>query len=178
MTGPTSLRWRLLRSAAFALVAAQLAAFGHMVGGGEAPDPAILLIGAATIGAIGTGLTRRQRSAVVIFPVMLVCQVAFHLLFTVDVHAMPGAQMFLPADLGRMLIFHVVAAAASAVVLATGDAAIFGLYRALRRAVLLAPPVLNASRPMWTAGFADESRLRPTGPLLRISPRRGPPAVR
>ena len=177
MTAPTSLRWRLFRSAAFALIATQIAAFGHMVGGGEAPDPAVLVIGAGTIGAMVTGLTRRQRSFSSIFGVMAAAQLAFHLLFTVDVHSMAG-HSFLPADPRRMLVFHLVAAAASAVILATGDAALFGLFRALRRAVTLTPPALLAAAPLWTARSADVPRRRPAGALLSVSPRRGPPPVR
>ncbi|WP_157695226.1 hypothetical protein [Nakamurella panacisegetis] len=177
MTVPTSLRWRLLRSAAFALVATQIAAFGHMVGGGGAPDPAILVIGAGSIGALVTGLTQRQRSFSSILGVMVAAQLAFHLLFTLDVHSMAG-HSFLPDDPARMLVFHAVAAALSAVVLATGDAALFGLFRALRRAVTLRAPALAAGRPLWTARSADVPARRPAGALLSVSPRRGPPTVR
>jgi hypothetical protein len=174
------LRWRLLRSAAFSAVATQLAALGHLIGGGGRPDPAILLIGAATIGAIGTGLARQQRRWGPIFAVMAASQLAFHLLFTVETHtgtmsSMTIGHSSMGSDAGRMLTFHLIAAALAAVLLATGDAAVFGLFGALRRAVRVLPAHVPADRPLATASFADLDRPRPRGALLSISPRRGPP---
>ncbi|MET3808012.1 hypothetical protein ABIB25_005039 [Nakamurella sp. UYEF19] len=175
MSGPKSLRWRLLRSSFFALVATWIAALGHLVGGGTAPDPAILIVGALVIGSVGTGLTFRQRTWPAIFGVLALCQLAFHLLFSIDVHAMSGSPM--PTiDPLRMLAFHAVAAALSATVLARGDSAIFALFHALTRAVLLLRPILTVDRPpRWTASF-PAARSFPAGPLLSTSPRRGPPA--
>lgn len=180
MSGPTSTNWRLLRSAAFAVVATALAALGHEVGGGGAPDFAVLLVGAATIGAIGTGLTRRRRGWLGIFGVLAACQLGFHLLFSVDVHAManPGDTMMVPADLGRMLVFHLLAAALSALVLAKGESALFGLFSALRRAVLFGRQPLEINLPpQWTALAGGSLTPHPAGALLATSPRRGPPAA-
>lgn len=179
MSGPTSSRWRLLRSAAFAAVATQLAALGHMVGGGGRPDLAVLLIGSVTIGATVTGLARRRRTWPAIFGLLAGCQVAFHLLFSVDMHAMSGAHSFLPADPLRMLAFHLIAAALSAWVLAGGEAALFRLFALLRRSVLVGPAPLPIDLPPeWTASFRGFRPPRPTGALLSTSPRRGPPAGR
>jgi len=52
----TSTRWRLLRAGVFALVATQLAALGHVVGGGQLPDPAMLLTIGIFLGGSLSGL--------------------------------------------------------------------------------------------------------------------------
>ena len=178
MPGPTSNRWRLLRAVAFAAIATQLAALGHLAGGGGSPDAAVLLAGGATIGAIATGLTGRRRGWSSIFGVLLACQIAFHLLFCVDVHAMAGgAHPLLPTDPFRMVTFHLIAAALSALVLARGDAALFGLFTALRRFVLMGcRPIVVDLPPQWISRSARPSSPRPAGVLLSASPRRGPPA--
>lgn len=178
MSGPTSPRWRLLRSAAFAAVATQLAALGHAVGGGGSPDVVVLLIGAVTIGATVTGLARRRRTWRGIFTLLSGCQVGFHLLFSVDMHAMSGSP-FLPADPVRMLTFHLIAAALSALVLAVGEAALFRLFALLRRSVLIVTVPLPIDLPPdWTASFRGFRSPRPAGALLSTSPRRGPPTGR
>lgn len=170
------MRWRLIRSSAFALVATWVAALGHLVGGGGVPDPAILFLGALVIGFSGMGLAHRQRTWPAIFGVLALSQLAFHLLFSMDVHAMSGSPMP-DMDPLRMLALHAVAAGLSAVVLARGDAAIFALFHALTSAVLLLRPILTVDRPpSWTASF-PVSIPCPAGPLLSTSPRRGPPAA-
>lgn len=177
MSGPTSLRWRRLRSAAFSAVATELAALGHIIGGGGRPDLAILLIGAATIGVIGTGRTVAQRRWSSIFSVMVVSQLAFHLLFMVDPHAAVGsmaAHPFIP-DAGQMVGFHLIAAAAAAVLLATGDTAIFALFAALRRAAQILFAHAAAEHPLRVPSLAGAPFRRPGGALIWISPRRGPP---
>ena len=178
MSDPCSLRWRLWRSAVFAAIAAQLAALGHYAGGGGRPDPAVLLIGAATIGLAVVGLTTKRRSAAGILGVMLLSQLAFHLLFSVDVHAIHGGHTLIPADPRSMIAFHLVAAVLSSLVLARGERALFGLFAALRRVARLTARRLPAHRELWTAAFAGLGAGRPAGPLLRTSPRRGPPSTR
>ena len=179
VSGPTSFRWRLLRSAAFAVVAAQLAALGHLVGGGGSPDPAVLLVGAATVGAVATGLTRSRRSWSAIFGVLVACQLGFHLLFSVDVHDMAAGRSMVPADPVRMLTFHLIAAAVSALVLAKGEAGLFLLFAALRRYVRSATtPIVVDLPPSWTVSLRHSFAPRPVGALLSTSPRRGPPAAR
>ena len=168
-----------MRSTAFAVVAAQLAALGHSIGGGGAPDLAVLLVGAATIGAMATGLTRSRRSWPAIFGVLLVSQLAFHLLFSVDVHDMAVGHSMIPADPVRMLAFHLIAAALSAVVLSRGEAALFALFALLRRYILSVIRRLVVDVPAsWTASSVPSFSPRPAGALLSTSPRRGPPALR
>ena len=160
-------------------MAAELAALGHQVGGGGTPDLAVLLVGAATIGAMATGLTNRSRGWPGIFGVLLACQLGFHLLFSVDVHDMAAGHSMIPADPARMLAFHVLAAALSALVLARGESALFGLYSALRRSVSVASQAIVVDlAPNWTASVIDSFSPRPVGALLSTSPRRGPPAAR
>ena len=177
MPGPTSNRWRLFRAVAFAAIATQLAALGHLAGGGGTPDAAVLLVGGATIGAIATGLTSRRRGWSSIFGVLLACELAFHLLFSVDMHAMArGAHPLVPVDEFRMLTFHLLAAAVSALVMARGDAALFGLFATLRRFVLLGNRAIVVDLPPhWISRDAGPSSPRPAGVLLSASPRRGPP---
>ena len=178
MPGPTSSRWRLLRSAAFAAVATELAALGHLVAGGGAPDLSVLLLGAAGVTATTTGLTRRRRGWPTIFGVLAACQLAFHLLFSIDVSGMTAAGPMMATSSIRMLVFHLIAAALSALVLARGEAAVFRLFAALRRSVqLTAAPQPVGLPPRWTAHFGALFGSRPVGALLSTSPRRGPPAL-
>lgn len=167
----------MLRSAAFAAVATEIAALGHIVGGGTSPDVAVLLAGGAGAAGVTVGLARQRRGAGAILAAMLVCQLGFHLLFSIDTHrAAAGAGT--AVDLQRMVVFHLVAAAVSAVVLATGERALFGLFAALVRSVRIpAPPAGVDLPPAWTARVAPLDASRSDGPLLSTSPRRGPPPV-
>lgn len=182
--GPTSLRWRTLRSAAFAAIATGVAALGHVVGGGMAPDVAVLIAGGAGAWAVVIGLARRRRGPIGILAAMLACQLGFHLLFAVDAHGMTSGTHGMSAGTGgapdaplRMLIFHLVAAALSAVVLGHGERALFTLFAALARSIRVpAPPAAVELPPRWIARPSTSDAPRPDGPLLSTSPRRGPPA--
>jgi hypothetical protein len=167
----------MLRSSAFAAVAAGIAALGHIVGGGSPPDIPFLVAGAAAAGAVTTGLARKRRSPGTILAAMLACQVGFHLLFSIDTHGM--AVVSGPADGPlRMVAFHLVAAGLSTVVLAAGERAVFGLFAALARSVRIPrPPAGIDLPPGWTARFTPLDASRPEGPLRSSSPRRGPPGL-
>lgn len=166
----------MLRSAAFAAVATEIAALGHIVGGGTAPDLAVLVAGGAGAGAVTLGLARKRRGPTEILAAMLACQLGFHLLFSIDTHDMAGASGFATADALRMGTFHLVAAALSTAVLATGERTLFGLFSALARSVRIpVPPAVVDLPPRWTARFFACATARPEGPLLSTSPRRGPP---
>jgi len=192
MSGPTSLRWRVLRSAAFAAVATSLAAVGHILGGGDLPDVAMLVPGAGTIGLVCTGLAFRRGTLPAIIGLMAGCQLAFHLLFGAGMHASqhPSVGAGWTGAMHRttgtgpwsvsvaMVGFHVVAGVLSAAVLAKGEAALFGLFAALRRIVRPVKVTFPVHLPpRWTASFPAVLPRRPTGTLLTTSPRRGPPAV-
>lgn len=165
----------MLRSAAFSAVATEIAALGHIVGGGTSPDLAMLIAGGAGAGGVTVGIARSRRGPGVILAAMLACQLGFHLLFSIDVHGMAAVSAS-TADVRRMLLFHLVAAVLSTVVLATGERALFGLFAALARSVRIpAPPGAVDLPPRWTARFLTRDAPRPEGPLLSTSPRRGPP---
>lgn len=177
VSGPTTLRWRSLRSAAFAAVATEIAALGHVVGGGRSPDVAILIAGGAGAAAVTIGLARQRRGPGAILAAMLGCQLGFHLLFGLDAHGMASGHGFGAEEPLRMIGFHLVAAAVSTVVLATGERALFGLFAALARTVrILRPPAAVDLPPRWTARFPTSDAPHPEGPLLSTSPRRGPPS--
>jgi len=178
VSGPTTPRWRLLRSTAFSGIATALAALGHVLGGGEGPDVAVLMVGGAAVAGLCMGLSARRRTFSTILGLLAASQLTFHALFSIDVHAMARHSSMLPNHPGRMLAFHLLAIALSALVLAKGDAALFGLFGALRRAVrLVRPPSGIDLPPGWTAAVADFS-VEPAGALLSTSPGRGPPATR
>jgi len=179
VSGPTTPRWRLLRSMAFSGIATALAALGHVVGGGEGPDVAVLVVGGAAVAGLCMGLSARRRTFSTILALLAASQLTFHALFSIDVHAMARHSSMLPNHPGRMLAFHLLAIALSALVLAKGDAALFGLFGALRRTVrLVLPPSGIDLPPGWTAALADFS-VEPAGALLlSTSPGRGPPATR
>lgn len=167
----------MLRAAACAAVATEIAALGHVVGGGGAPDVAVLIAGGAGIGAVLMGLARKRRGPLGIVGAMVVSQVGFHLLFSVDSHDMASGSAPTVEPL-RMLMFHLVAAAVATVVLTTGERAVFGLFAALARSVRIPTPRIGVDLPpRWTARFVTFDAPRPEGTLLSTSPRRGPPAA-
>lgn len=168
----------MLRAAACAAVATEIAALGHVVGGGGAPDLAVLIAGGAGLAAVLMGLARKRRGPLGILGAMLVSQVGFHLLFSVDSHDLVAAPAPAPVEPLRMVAFHLVAAAVATLVLTTGERAVFGMFAALARSVRIAtPPTSVDLPPRWTARFRPFDALRPEGPLFSTSPRRGPPAA-
>jgi len=196
----------MLRSSAFAVVAAARAGLGHVIGGGGPPDAAVLVVGAGGVALICTGLTRRRRSVAGIAGLLIACQLAFHLLFSLSPHLMasgptassglaassgPTASSGLAASSGltassgllptaplRMLAVHGIATALSALTLAKGEKSLFKLFAVLRRAVrvVLLPGAVGLP-PQWAAAVAY-AWPHPSGALLSTSPRRGPPVAR
>lgn len=183
MPAPTTTRWRLLRAGIFAVVAGQLAALGHVLGGGRLPDLAVLITVTVFLGGAISGLADRRRTGPQIFGMLVLAQFAFHTVFLLTTghtaHAdLPvGGLSVLGA--GPMLAFHLIAALATSWLLTGGESALFRLCAALRRVLLPArrvPPVSLA--PAWTAmvtGGAGAVRLW-AGELSLIS-RRGPPGA-
>jgi hypothetical protein len=168
---PTSIRWRRIRGGFFAAVSAELAALGHLIGGGEFPHPSTVLAAGALVGLGAAGLARQQRGFWAILGPLAASQLLFHALFSLTGH---GGEL----QLGRMVVFHLIAAVGSAAVLAGGERALFRCAQILRRTVLrLAPlPTLVAAGIHWAAGPTDQ--LRPL--LLRVARahgRRGPPVL-
>lgn len=183
VSGPTSPRWRAVRGGTFAAVAALLAMMGHAVGGGDIPDPSVVLLPAVALGFVMTSAgdrsprpVHRPRPVGLVFGVLAAGQLAFHLLFSVTAHT--GAGMGgEPLDLTRMIVFHLVAAAGTALVVARGEAALFRLFEAVRK-VATPPPVAARIDPWmpWTAVILDVYAAGPGGWLPDSAPRRGPPS--
>lgn len=182
---PTSATWRRLRAGLFAVVAALLAALGHLVGGGALPDLAALLTATAVVAPVAGGLARRQRGYPAILGVLALSQGLFHLLFGLTGHgghAMPMAGALsgpLPDPMSaRMLALHLVSAALTALVLTRGEAAVFRLSAVLRRLVrrsvtVLLPTIAGPQRPPRRPTRAH----RGTGHPVVRHPRRGPPLL-
>jgi len=173
---PTSTSWRVFRASVFAVIATQLAALGHVIGGGQLPDLAVLLTIAVFLGGSLSGLAARRRTGAQIFAVLAASQLVFHIAFAVTAtHAGHGTDG--PLDTPRMVAFHLLAALAAAALMAGGESTLFRLFAALHRVLVparLIRPVVLA--PAWTAVITNDSgglRLR-AGELSLVS-RRGPP---
>ena len=172
MGAPTGSGWRLFRACVFAVVATQLAAMGHLLGGGQLPDVPVLLTVAVFLGGALSGLARIRRPGWQIFLALVGSQLAFHTLFEITAHH-DGS-----LDAGRMLVFHLFAALAASWLMANGESMLFRLFAALHR-VLVDPfrraPAVEIAPP-WTAMLSDDAaggRLR-LPEVLHVS-RRGPP---
>lgn len=209
------MRWRLVRGGLFAMVSAQLAALGHLVGGGMLPSPTIVLGVGGLVAMAAVGLVGRQRGFVGILSLLATSQLLFHLLFstTTTMCGMPAAggmaepggmpghvgragmsgmagpagtsgmagtagtsEMCSGLHLVRMVAFHAIAAALSALVLAHGDAVLFRLAAIWLRVLRLPPARLHCAPN--TIGWSVRTSTRwalPAGPTLMRHPRRGPP---
>jgi len=183
---PTTTRWRLIRGTAFAVLAGQLAALGHHLGGGALPDPAVLMTVTLFLGGAVCSLARRRRTGPQILGMLLLSQVVFHAAFLLTAdhsgHAGQPVTMGTPgaAATAQMLAFHLIAALATAWLLTRGEDTLFRLFAALRRVLANGPRILVVPPlPGWTVSVGDGSgaaKLR-AGELSLIS-RRGPPGRR
>ena len=177
MHGPTTTRWRLFRASVFAVVAVQLAALGHALGGGGLPDPAVLLTVAAFLGGAVSSLATRRLSGAQICALLLTSQLVFHSVFEVTATHAEHASTGSAVGTGQMLLFHLVAALATSWLLTCGESTLFRLSAALRRVLVTARRVAGVPRlPSWTvmiSGGTGAVRLN-AGELSLIS-RRGPP---
>lgn len=194
---PTAGWPRLLRVIAFGGSSLLLAGLAHLMGGGQLPGAALLLVLGAVTGAVAAVVTARRCRLPLLLAVLTVEQVALHTLFTAA--GPPGC----PASAGMpaahdgsltctpalsssaapdsdphtllMLAGHLLATALTAWVLARGEAA---LWR-------LAERVVRAAEPLHTPWPAVAPRLRAL-PLLLCLPAgtrpddaapRGPPVL-
>lgn len=178
MTDLTSLRWRLVRAATLAVPSGLIALAGHLVGGGESPDLASLLLITTILGGVTSGFAGKQRSFTGILAVMAVAQVFFHLTFLATSHTAHTGHsgLAVPLDAGRMLLFHALAALVAAIVVAHGEQALFGLVKALHRIVtrVLGPAPVHVG-PAWSATFVRQHRANTGAELPTGLFRRGPP---
>ncbi|MER2135131.1 MAG: hypothetical protein ABS910_10700 [Arthrobacter sp.] len=191
---------RLVRGWAGAFAATAVAAASHVLGGGSAPEPALVLFCLAVSGMIscllaGRGLSLPRLGAAVVFS-----QGLFHLVFSFGSapaavgghtahahHAAPAlaeagtaAAATAPANGGMMWLSHALAAAATVWIVAHGERTLVRLIEALGvRPGALLPLFRPAHLPRPAAAVLAE---RPLGlrslgiPLLTFR-HRGPPAV-
>jgi hypothetical protein len=174
---PTSTGWRYTRACVFAVVATQIAALGHLLGGGDLPDVAVLITVTVFLGGSLSGLANRQRTAPQIFAGLVLSQLAFHAAFQVTAHHATHADG--PIGTGRMLIFHLFAALAATWVMAGGENMLFRLFAALHRVLVPAQTAAAIGLPpTWTAVVTGGGRavLMRAGELSAGS-RRGPPRL-
>ena len=163
----------------FAAVATQLAALGHVLGGGAIPDPAMLLRSPSSSAVRCPGSPRaartRRRSSV-----LAASQLLFHVAFALTAHhASVTAMEPLVAGAARMVAFHLFAALAASWLMAGGESTLFRLFAALHRVlVAAASPAGGQAAPAvdrrdhrrggWTLLRAGLSSLRSRrGPPLR-----------
>lgn len=166
------------------MVVVQLAALGHLAGGGHLPDLSVLITATAILAPAGIALARRQRGFLAILGVLALAQVLCHLLFGLAARgggmAQHDMQMGPMAGMAstRMSVLHLAAAVLTAVVLTRGEAATFALARLWRRLV-------RRVRVLLLPTPAGPPRL-PRPPILVAPPlqrllvqhaRRGPPVM-
>ena len=177
--------WRLVRGLAVGGVATGLAWTGHVWAGGEPPALLLLLTAAVGVGVASVALSGYRWAPPALMALLLAVQVLLHQLFdqaTPDglVHPAghPAGHLAAgpPAD-GAMTVAHVLAAAATAWVLARGEDWLWLLLEllALRATRLLRPPhlALGPDAPAFTPAWA------PSRPRVGLGgwSLRGPPVV-
>jgi hypothetical protein len=198
--------FHLLRATAVSGAILTLAAGAHVLGGGDLPHPGILLAMLALTGLAATTATRLKLNVAAMSALLGAGQVALHEVFTAfsasglapgavaaaavsaDGHHTPGAAgpaMAAAAHLHGtgsaegtpMLVAHIVATAACALLLAKGEDALWALAAWLRPLVRLpeatAPDAVAAPA---VPGPPPVSRFRPWRNLRQDS-RRGPPSA-
>jgi hypothetical protein len=182
--------WRLARVAGLGLSTYGLAVGAHVAAGGGWPGWPISLMLAALLGVSGVALTTRRRGLPTLLAVLAVGQTALHVLFTrLDSTASCGVTGLghhatavscgPPTEVGSagmampslpMLVAHLAATAATAWLLARGEA---WLWRTLRSAVTT-PDLAPIDESAWVPVVlrtSVRSTVRRTG---RDAPR-GPP---
>ncbi|GGT09281.1 hypothetical protein GCM10010156_77640 [Planobispora rosea] len=175
--------FRLARAAAFTAVCLGLSVSAHVLAGGpvcawSAAGGAVLTF-AAALAAAG-----RERSTVVILPLLAGLQVALHVLFSLT-HAAPAATLTgqaaehvhggLVPGLG-MVVMHGWAVALTALWLARGEAVLWALLR--RLPLRLSRLLLVRSLPEPVPSFVPPAagpRVWHSVRLRHAVPRRGPP---
>ena len=166
---PTATFWRSVRAGTFTVLAGQICVAGHVLGGGDVPDLALVVVLCAMLYPVMSGIARAQRGFGSWLAAMAVAQLVFHLALSLGAHASVGSD----PQPWRMLAFHAIAAVVAASLLAAGDRLLFEIASWLRRLRPSAPVPLPAVGRLWTVVAAPAS---PTDDIrLLATPRRGPP---
>lgn len=189
---------RIVRGAAASVTATLLAAVSHTVGGGQAPDPLLMLAVSVLLAPLAAVVVGRTARLVGIAGAVTITQVLFHVLFAVTgdiprAGAVPGPHRhgaLTPADLAvvmspahassldaPMLVAHLCAAVVTTVLLWRGELVLRAITRWVRAVLRRREPVLRTSTPFR----ATPDDTATTSPLSRILLgdvcRRGPPAL-
>ena len=193
--------FHFLRAAAVSATILALAAGAHLLGGGDLPGPGILLAVLALTGLAATTATRFRLNAAAMTAVLGAGQLALHEIFTAfsapglavgavaadGHHASGGAAPALgaaahfhgtdSAEGTLMLVAHIVATAACALLLAKGEDALWALAAWLRPLVRLPEAIApDAGAAPAVPGPPPVSPFRPWRNLRQDS-RRGPPSA-
>jgi len=156
--------WRAARTLVAATGSTLTALTAHDLNGGSVPPTTALLVLLGSV-AVSTTLTHQRVSTSQLLGLLVLCQAAVHLACAGDDMAVGG---------GRMLAAHLIATAATAIVLTKGERWAWQLAEALairpwRRLSAIAVPVWH-SAPARPAITRLQSR-----PRDRAAPVRGPP---
>jgi hypothetical protein len=186
-------QFRLARAAVVGGTTVFLAAAAHVVGGGALPDP-LVVVGILVLTLVPTiALAGRKISAVGMLGMLGAGQLGLHVSFDAlsvsaasapppsasHVHVLtalstPSASEHLHADSALMLVGHILATVATALVLARGEQALWALLAWLTPLVRLLATVSLHPAPALPA-FSTEP-LTPAWRSLRLPARRGPPS--
>lgn len=166
----------LLRGVTLAVLCALLTALGHLAGGGALPDLALTLVLLPLLVSALTTIARRCTSLVGATLTLAVGQVVLHQLLVMlhPTHAGTGSVTVVPAT--GMIVMHVLATMATAVVVCGADRAVLVLIAALRRAMPRRPAGLPVAKPLLMPAVAGPAvSLRLARALSAPVARRGPP---
>ena len=164
-----------LRGTAAGLLTAALAVAAHSVGSGAPPTGAVvaqLAVLAATVGALAATIARAA-DARVLLGLLAAGQLCGHVILSAVGHSHAAATA---PPAAAMLVAHVVAVGAGALLIAASDRLCRAVSRAVRVAVrIVATPVAVA--PVVVIGDADQPLRSALQLAASVSPR-GPPVSR
>jgi hypothetical protein len=177
---PTVGAMRIVRGAAVGVSATSLALAGHVAAGGPLPTPAIgvILVVASVSGSVA--LSGRRWTPSALLTVLLGVQVVFHVAFA-DHHGAAGMHHAGHSLSASMMLGHLLAALATALLLNRGESWCWQLLALLGRPVHVARgfaeqvPATSAADPLQPAG--GPLPLLRSRQLADAQPRRGPPAL-
>lgn len=163
---------RATRGALLAALTAVLAMAGHLAGGGHLPPVPSLFAVAVLLGTTFAVLADKQRGPAQLLAAAIGSQLLFHAAFVLVGHSGDAGLL---SD-AHLLVAHLCAAAALALMAAHADTLLWSLVHLLAQAwipslVAVPVPVLGSTRPFYADLPQPRIRLDAYAPL-----RRGPPA--
>jgi hypothetical protein len=176
------LPFRLTRASSFAVACLGLGVLAHLLGGGTLSVPAAAG-GLGLAFAAAWSLSGRERALGMILPLLGALQAVLHLLFSLSspISSAPAGHLHLHPGLVPgigMLVVHGWAVGLTALWLARGEAALWGLLRRLAAGVCRVLVLyLTPSSASAAVVFADEPRQLRPAVLRHAVSRRGPPQV-